>query len=72
MTLFVNSVVILGSAFTGTFGNDLPYAHMKVGAFEVNSRTPGGAAFIIFVCLCTGVLAGSLLYWMKRRAAHVD
>ena len=65
MTLFLDTVLILGSALTGVLGNGQPYARMRVGEFEVTSTMPGGGGFIIFMSLWTGVLAGSLLYSLK-------
>ncbi len=69
-TLFGDAVLITCSALTGSLGNGYPYARMHVGSFEVTSRMPGGAGFLIALALWTGILAASVLWLLRERDNH--
>jgi hypothetical protein len=68
--LFGDAVLISFSALTGCLGNGYPYARIHVGSFEVTSRMPGGAAFLIAIGFHTGVLAGAVLWLLKDKDSH--
>jgi hypothetical protein len=71
-TLFGDAVLITGSALTGCFGNGYPYARMHVGDFEVTSRMPGGAGFLISTAIWTGILSAAILWLLRGLADHTE
>ena len=71
MTLFVDACLLLGCITTGWFGDGYPHAQIQIGSFQVSSLMPGGAAFISFISVWTGVLSYACL-WFERRSRLVS
>jgi hypothetical protein len=53
LTLWCDLCLIVGVIFTGTYGS----AVINIGSFSVDSKTHGGASFIVFIAMWTGALA---------------
>lgn len=71
MTLFVDACLLLSCITTGWFGNGYPHAQIQFGSFQVSSLMPGGAAFISFISVWTGVLSYACL-WFERKSRIVS
>jgi hypothetical protein len=67
LTLVGDSVLLTCAVLTGCFGNGYPYAEMRVGSFKVTSLMPGGAAFLSFIAVWTGILAVAVLCLMRGK-----
>jgi len=57
LTLWCYLCLMLGVIFTGDYGNAKVSALISTGNFSVDSHSPGGAAFIMFISIWTGALA---------------
>ena len=72
LTLWCDLNLILGVILTGNYGNVKTAAVIKIGDFSVNSSSPGGSNFILFISIWTGALAISgLLALRKSPIKHI-
>jgi hypothetical protein len=70
-TLWVDVCLMVGVFFTGTYGHAKIVAQITVGSCSVDSQTPGGAAFIMFIAVWTALLAlGGLAALRAPRLLH--